>query len=65
MQKRAMKIPKIQMVVHIFSGLALFTELMWVYPRRWTPLQVVSDREQGAFIFDLPTNECKSKYCPP
>ena len=29
----AMEIQKIQMVVHIFSGSALFTELMWVYCR--------------------------------
>ena len=27
----AMEIQKIHMVVHIFSGFALFTELMWVY----------------------------------
>ena len=29
----ALEIQKIQMVVHIFSGFALFTELMWVYRR--------------------------------
>ena len=29
----AMEIQKIQMVVHIFSGFALFTELMGVYRR--------------------------------
>ena len=27
----AMEIQKIHMVVHILSGFALFTELMWVY----------------------------------
>ena len=27
----ALEIQKIQMVVYIFSGFALFTELMWVY----------------------------------
>ena len=34
----AMEIQKIHMVVHIFSGFALFTELMWVY--RGVPLQL-------------------------
>ena len=29
----AMEIQKIHMVVHIFSGFALFAELMWVYRR--------------------------------
>ena len=29
----ALEIQKIQMVVYIFSGFALFTELMWVYRR--------------------------------
>ena len=29
----ALEIQKIQMVVHIFLGFALFTELMWVYRR--------------------------------
>ena len=38
----AMEIQKIHMVVYIFSGFALFTELMWVYRGvELIPLQVV------------------------
>ena len=51
----AMEIQKIHMVVHIFSGFALFTELMWVYSGVESLCKVP---------FDLPTNECKSKCCP-
>ena len=40
-----MEIQKIHMVVYIFSGFALFTELMWVHRR------VDVDRQQGAFWF--------------
>ena len=51
----ATEIQKIQMVVHFFSGFALFTELMSV-SRSWIALQ-------NKMPFDLPTNECKAKYC--
>ena len=37
----AMEIQKIHMVVHIFSGFALFMELMWVYQENWCPLSLV------------------------
>ena len=52
----AMDIPKIQVVVHIFSGFALFTELMWVYRgvESLCKLLIVSK-----VSIDLPTNECK------
>ena len=54
----AMEIQKIHMVVHIFSGFALFTELMWVY-RGVEYLFKLLTANKGPF--DLPTNECKSK----
>ena len=52
----AMEIQKTQMVVLIFSGFALFTELMWVYREYLFKLLTAN---KGPF--DLPTNECKSK----
>ena len=57
----AMDIPKIQVVVHIFSGFALFTELMWVYRGVESLCKLLTANK---LPFDLPTNECKSKYCP-
>ena len=54
----AMEIQKIHMVVHIFSGFALFTELMWVY-RGVESLCKFLTANKVPF-----TNECKSKYCP-
>ena len=57
----AMDIPKIQIVVHIFSGFALFTELMWVYRGVESLCKLLTANK---LPFDLPTNECKSKYCP-
>ena len=58
---RAMEIQKIRMVVHIFSGFALFTELMWVYREVESLCKLLTANKVP---FDLPTNECKSKYCP-
>ena len=52
----AMDIPKIQMVVHIFSGFALFTELMWVYRGVESLCKLLTASKVS---FDLPTNECK------
>ena len=54
----AMEIQKIHMVVHTFSGFALFTELTRVYRGveslcKWLTTNKVH--------FDLPTNERKSK----
>ena len=57
----AMEIQKIHMVVHIFSGFALFTELMWVYRRVESLCKLFTANKVP---FDLPTNECKLKYCP-
>ena len=57
----AMEIPKIHIVVHIFSGFALFTELMWVYRGVESLCKLLTANKVP---FDLPTNECKSKYCP-
>ena len=56
-----MEIQKIHMVVHIFSGFALFTELMWVYRGVESLCKLLTANKVP---FDLPTNECKSKYCP-
>ena len=56
-----MEIQKIQMVVHIFSGFALFTQLMWLYRRVESLFKLLTANNVP---FDLPTNECKSKYCP-
>ena len=56
-----MKIQKIHMAVHNFSGFALFMELMWVYrgvESLWKFLTA------NKVLFNLPTNECRSKYCP-
>ena len=57
----AMEIQKIHMVVHIFSGFALFTELMWVYRRVESLCKLLTTNNAPS---DLPTNEYKSKYCP-
>ena len=56
-----MEIQKIHMVVLIFSGFALFTELMWVYRGVESLCKLLTANKVP---FDLPTNECKSKYCP-
>ena len=56
-----MEIQKIHMVVRIFSGFALFTELMWVYRGVESLCKLLTANKVP---FDLPTNECKSKYCP-
>ena len=56
-----MEIQKIQMVVHIFSGFALFTELMSVYHRVESLCKLLTANNVPS---DLPTNERKSKYCP-
>ena len=56
---RAMEIQKIHMVVHIFSGFALFTELMWVYRGVESLCKFLTAKKVP---FGLPTNECKSKY---
>ena len=55
-----MEIQKIQMIVHIFSGFALFTELMRVYRGVESLCRVLTANKMP---FDLPTNECKAKYC--
>ena len=59
----AMEIQKIQVVVHIFSGFALFTELMWqlmwLYRRVESLFKLFTANNVP---FHLPTNECKSKY---
>ena len=57
----AMEIKKNHMLVHVFSGLALFTELMWVYRRVESLCKLLTANKVPV---DLPTNECKSKYCP-
>ena len=57
----AMEIKKIQMVVHIFSGFALFTELMLVYGRVESFCKLSTTNNVP---LDLPTNKCKSKYWP-
>ena len=57
----AMDILKIQMVVQIFSGFALFVELMRMYRRVESLCKLLTANKVP---FDLPTNECKSKYCP-
>ena len=57
----AMEIQKIHMVVRIFSGFALFMELMWVYRGVESLCKLLTANKVP---FDLPTNECKSKYCP-
>ena len=54
----AMEIQKINMVVHIFSGLALFTELMWVYRGVESHCKLLTANKVP---FDLPTKECKPK----
>ena len=56
----AMEIQKIHMVVHIFSGFALFTELIRVYRGVESLCKL---RAANKVPFDLPTKECES-YCP-
>ena len=56
-----MEIQKIHMVVHIFSGFALFTELMLVYRGVESLCKLLTANK---VLFDLSTNECRSKYCP-
>ena len=53
----AMEIQKIHMV-HIFSGFASFSELMWVYRGVESLCKLLT---ADNVPFDLPTNECKSK----
>ena len=55
----AMDIPKIQMVVRIFSGFTLFTELMWVYRGVESLYKLLTVNKVP---FDLQTNKWKSKY---
>ena len=57
----AMEIQKIHMIVHIFSGFALFTELMSVFRGVESLCKLLAANKM---LFDLPTNEYKSKYCP-
>ena len=57
----AMEIQKIHMAVHIFSGFDLFTELMWVYRGVESLCKLLTANK---VLFDLPTNDYKSKYCP-
>ena len=56
-----MEIQKIHMVVHIFSGFALSTKQTWVYGGVESLCKLLTANKM---LFDLPTNECKSKYCP-
>ena len=60
-----MEIQKIQMVVHIFSRFAFFTELMWqlMWPYRRVE-SLFKLFTANNVPFHLPKNECKSKYCP-
>ena len=46
-----MEIQKIHMVVHIFSGFALFTELMWVYCGVESLCKLLTASKEGAFWF--------------
>ena len=50
----AMEIQKIHMVVHIFSGFALFTKLMLVYRGVESLCKLLTANKVP---FDLPTNE--------
>ena len=56
-----MEIPKIQMIVHIFSGFALFMELIWVYRGVESICKFLTANKVP---FDLATNKCTSKYFP-
>ena len=56
----AMEIQKIHMVVHIFSGFC-FIYGKWVYRGVESLYKLLTTNKVP---FDLPTNECKSKYCP-
>ena len=49
----AMEIKKIHIVVHIFSGFALFTELMWLYRGVEFLCKLLTANKVP---FDLPTN---------
>ena len=48
----AMEIQKIHMVVHIFSGFSLFTQLMWVYRGVESLSKLLTANK---VLFDLPT----------
>ena len=56
-----MEIQKIHMVVHNFSGFALFMELMWVNRGVESLCKLLTANK---VLFNLPTNECRSKSCP-
>ena len=56
----AMEIQKIQMVVHIFSVFALFTEVMRVY-RRVKSLQVVDHKQCEECAFGLKNKRVQIK----
>ena len=53
----AMEIQKIHMVLHIFSGFALFTQLMWAYRGVESLCKLLTANKVP---FDLPTNEFAS-----
>ena len=57
----AMEIQKIKMVVHMFSGFALFTELMWVYRRVESLCQLLTANNVQNVPFDLLTNRVQIK----
>ena len=60
----AMEIQKIHMVVHIFSGFALFTELISYVRVLYRGVESLCKLLTADKVpFDLPTNECKSNYC--
>ena len=58
-----MEIQKIHMVVHIFSGFALFTESECIAENRGVE-SLCKLLTANKVPFDLPTIECKSKHCP-
>ena len=57
----AMEIQKIKMVVHMFSGFALFTELMWVYRRVESLCKLLTANNVWNVPFDLLTNRVQIK----
>ena len=59
----AVGIQKIQMVVHILSGFALFTESECIAENRGVE-SLCKLLTANKVHFDLPTNGYKSKYCP-
>ena len=56
----AMEIQKIHMVVHIFSGFALFTKSECIAGVESLYKLLTANKVP----FDLPKNGCKSEYCP-